>query len=207
MVFLCLEKYMAISDVLRSTAGKLASSPMTEVAGSLLLAGRGRTIMGLFADVTIEEKHKDELTITEHPTEVGSAISDHAYLEAPEVMIKVGWSGGAINLVATYEALQQLQRSTIPLIVSTGKRLYINMLIKSLACTTDVSCENVLMIEITFKKIQMVQSSEAMVPLENQKTPQQTAGVQQGGTVQPQPAEKSSVLSKISDAVGTFLNN
>lgn len=80
--------------------------------------------MGLFADVTIEEKHKDELIITEHPTEAGASISDHAYMEAPELSMKVGWSesagklnryvsnsilGGATSLVAVYETLQQLQ--------------------------------------------------------------------------------------------------
>lgn len=51
--------------------------------------------MGLFADVTIEEKHKDELKITEHPTEAGAAISDHVYKETPELTMKVGWSESA----------------------------------------------------------------------------------------------------------------
>lgn len=66
---------MAIGSLINT----VTSSLLTESVGSLLLAGKGRTIMGLFADVTIEEKHKDELKITEHPTEKGAAISDHAY--------------------------------------------------------------------------------------------------------------------------------
>jgi hypothetical protein len=45
--------------------------------------------MGLFADVTIEEQHSDELNITEHPVETGSPISDHAYMTPPEVTIKL----------------------------------------------------------------------------------------------------------------------
>ena len=50
---------MAISSLINSAI----ASPLTEKAGSLLLAGKGRTIMGLFADVTIEEKHDDEIEI------------------------------------------------------------------------------------------------------------------------------------------------
>ncbi|MFX8433574.1 phage baseplate protein, partial [Acinetobacter baumannii] len=44
---------------------------ITETVGSLLFGGH-RSIMGLFADVVIEENHSDELVITEHPVEKGS---------------------------------------------------------------------------------------------------------------------------------------
>ena len=194
----------------------LSASPFTEKAASLLLAGQGRTIMGLFADVTIEEKHKDELQITEHPTEVGSSISDHAYKDAPEVTMKVGWSesagklnglvgdtmlGGTLGLVGIYETLQQLQNNKVLLVVNTGKRLYTNMLIKSLANTTEMSSENALMIDITFKKVNIVQTHETNVLIENQKSPESTAGVQNGGTVQPQPVQDESILSSIKTAI------
>lgn len=186
---------MAISPLINSAV----SSPLAEKAASLLLAGKGRTIMGLFADVTIEEKHKDEVEITEHPTDVGSPFSDHAYKIPPEVTMKIGWSesAGRLNgmvgdsilsettgLVAVYETLQLLQDNFVRLIVSTGKRLYTNMLIKSLSCTTDMATENVLMIEITLKKVFIVQTAETTVLVENQKTPEVTAGVTNGGTVQ-----------------------
>ncbi|WP_333666291.1 phage baseplate protein [Acinetobacter guillouiae] len=207
---------MSINTILNTALGTVAASPLTEIAGSLLLAGRGRTIMGLFADVTIEEKHKDELVITEHPTEVGSPMADHAYKEPPEVIIKVGWSesAGKLNglvgdsllsettgLVAVYETLQQLQNLKQLLVISTGKRLYSNMLIKSLGCTTDLQTENVLMIEMTLKKVFLVQSSETIVLLDNQTNPATTAGVSNGGTVQATPVNEST-LSKI--ATGIF---
>lgn len=190
---------MAISSILNNTLSNIVSSSLTESVGSLLLAGQGRTIMGLFADVTIEEKHKDELKITEHPTEVGTPISDHAYKEPPEVTMKIGWSesAGRLNgmvgdsilsettgLVAVYEILQQLQNNSVLLIVSTGKRLYTNMLIKSLGCSTDLQTENVLMIDITFKKIIIVKTSETLIAVENQADPASTADVSDGGTVQ-----------------------
>lgn len=194
---------------------------MVEKVGSLLLSGRGRTIMGLFADVTVEEKHKDELKITEHPTEVGAPINDHAYKEAPEVSMKVGWSesagklnglvgdsflSGNTSLNIVYQTLIQLQESAVPLVISTGKRLYTNMLIKSLGCTTDLQNENVLMIDLTFKKINLVQTSETEVLVENQANPAETSGVSDGGTVQPKQASTSALgqLTGVADTGGAY---
>lgn len=203
-----------MNQLITSALGGL-SNPMVEKVGSLLLSGRGRTIMGLFADVTIEEKHKDELKITEHPTEVGAPINDHAYKEAPEVSMKVGWSesagklnglvgdtflGGNTSLNIVYQTLLQLQESAVPLVISTGKRLYTNMLIKSLSCTTDLQTENVLMIDLTFKKINLAQTSETEVLVENQANPAETSGVTDGGTVQPKPVNES-MLSKAKTAL------
>ncbi|WP_442865193.1 hypothetical protein [Acinetobacter sp. HY1485] len=52
---------MTISSVLSGAPNTAMASPITPKVESLLLAGKSRTIMGLFSDVTIEEKHKDEL--------------------------------------------------------------------------------------------------------------------------------------------------
>ena len=206
---------MQINSVLNTALSTFATSPLVDSVGSLLLAGKGRTIMGLFADVTVEEKHKDEMQITEHPTEVGAPISDHAYKIPPEVAIKVGWSESAgrlnglvgntvlsetLGLVAVYETLQKLQDSAVPLVVSTGKRLYTNMLIKTLHNVTDVNSEHVLMIDIVFKRINLVKTSETIVLLENQANPAATAGVSDGGTVQTKPVN-ASVLSSIKSAI------
>ena len=210
---------MSIGTLIDSGLGAVTSVQNTEILGSLLLSGRGRTIMGLFADVTVEEKHKDELKITEHPTEVGAAISDHAYKEPPEVMMKVGWSesagtlngflgdtilGGNTSLTIVYQTLLQLQDQALPLIISTGKRLYTNMLIKSLACTTDLQTENVLMIDITFKKVIMVRTQTTFIAIENQASPEVTAGVADGGTVQAKPLNESA-LSKTTGFIKSVL--
>lgn len=209
-----------MNQLITSALGGL-SNPMVEKVGSLLLSGRGRTIMGLFADVTVEEKHKDELKITEHPTEVGAPINDHAYKEAPEVSMKVGWSesagklnglvgdsflSGNTSLNIVYQTLLQLQESAVPLVISTGKRLYTNMLIKSLGCTTDLQTENVLMIDLTFKKINLVQTSETEVLVENQANPAETSGVSDGGTVQPKQASTSVLgqLTGVADTGGAY---
>ncbi|WP_336152129.1 phage baseplate protein [Acinetobacter sp. 99] len=210
---------MSIGTLIDGGLGAVTSYQNSEILGSLLLSGRGRTIMGLFADVTVEEKHKDELKITEHPTEVGAAISDHAFKEPPEVTMKVGWSesagtlngflgdtilGGNTSLTIVYQTLLQLQEQALPLIISTGKRLYTNMLIKSLGCTTDLQTENVLMIDITFKKVLMVSTQTTFIAIENQASPEATAGVSDGGTVQAKPINESA-LSKTTGFIKSVL--
>lgn len=44
------------------------------------------------AQVTVEERHHDELEITDHPIEQGASISDHAYKRPAEVWIECAWS-------------------------------------------------------------------------------------------------------------------
>lgn len=200
---------------LTSALNTFSSSSLTEKAASLLLAGQGRTIMGLFADVTIEEKHKDTVRSTDHPTEVGSPISDHAYKEPAKLNLKVGWSESAgrlngfvgdsifsetMGLVAVYETLQTLADNFTLLIISTGKRLYTNMLIEDLSCTTDVDTEHVLMIEMQLKKLKLVKSVETTILLENQADPASTAEVQNAGTVQKEEVSTSMLGQILGDA-------
>lgn len=42
--------------------------------------------------VTLEEIHRDEIVITEHPVEKGARIADHFYKQPAEVIIRCAWS-------------------------------------------------------------------------------------------------------------------
>lgn len=59
----------------------------------------------IFPDVVLEERHVDELTITDHPIEVASGglgtVADHCYLEPAEVVMRVGWSPSSRNFLGT----------------------------------------------------------------------------------------------------------
>lgn len=184
---------------------------IVETVGSLLFNNK-RSIMGLFADVVVEENHTDKTVITEHPVEKGSPISDHCYSAPAEVTMKIGWSesagklnkllgstflGGDLSLIAVYEGLRLLQKKL--LIVSTGKRLYTNMLIESLQVTTDLTSENALMVTVNFKKINIASTKETTVQLEDQADPAATGPVQEGGTKQAKPVSES-VLSQVTGA-------
>lgn len=52
----------------------------------------GSTLPDIIAQATFEEKHTDDLEITEHPVEQGAMISDHAYKRPAKLVMNLGWS-------------------------------------------------------------------------------------------------------------------
>lgn len=152
-----------------------------------------RSIGGIVAQVTIEEVQTDELTITDHPVELGAAISDHAYLRPAEVVLRVGWSNSGAGAIAAavqaisgaaegdnyvraiYEKLRALQGKREPFDLLTGKRKYSNMLIAALAVTTDARSENALICTVTCRQVIIAKTVAAKLPERaNQKEPNKT---------------------------------
>lgn len=146
--------------------------------------------------VTFEERGTDRTTITRHPVEQGAEISDHAYMEPAEVMIRAGATnasaaaGGDEGYVATfYGQILALQQTREPFQIQTGKRLYDNMLIESLELTTDEKTEAALMLAILCRQIIIVETSVVSIPpADVQANPQKTSPVQNSGAKQPQPS-------------------
>lgn len=172
-----------------------------------VLFQQGRSIAGIVPNVAIEESHHDELTITDHPVEQGASISDHAYKNPAEVTCRYGWSdsssistlwNGDVNQV--YQQLLDLQQSRVPFDLTTGKRAYSNMLIKSLGVTTDRSSENALMLTAVMRQVIIVQTqATTLQPAESHADPSSTAPVQNTGTKQPQ-ATQTSLLYRIAQS-------
>lgn len=160
------------------------------VAGALSFLGGGsstfRSIGGIVAQATIMERHYDQLTITDHPTEMGSKITDHAYKMPVEVDISIGWGGGSLTPLDTiYKQILDLQSSAVPIVIVTGKRQYKNMLITSLSVVTDQDTENALKVDMQCREIIIVQTQiQSLPPASNQANPSATAYPLNGGTVQ-----------------------
>lgn len=188
---------------------------MTET--TTILLRDGRNIGGIIPDVVIEEQHSDTLTITDHPVEQGAPITDHAFKNPAELTMRVGWStsslalGGVLRGIRAgtllqgklstvrdvYDALLKLQASRQPFDVSTGKRLYKSMLIKSLSVATDGASENALMCTVGLRQVVIVQTRATRMKAETQRNPGRTAPVVQQGTVQPQMADLAGRLPAI----------
>lgn len=66
---------------------------------SSIFIQQGRSIETIMPDVVLEEIHRDDLIITDHPVEKGAGTSDHAFKRPEEVEIRCGWS----NSPAEYE--------------------------------------------------------------------------------------------------------
>jgi len=143
-----------------------------------------RSIGGIIPDVTIEETSLDATKITDHPVEVGAAITDHAFNLPVEVTMRVGWSDSG-NFEgyseAIYGALLQLKAARIPFDISTGKRFYRQMLIQALQNTTDQQTENALIATVSCREI--ILTSTEVSQADGQGSPEQTGDPSQRGQV------------------------
>lgn len=112
------------------------------------------------------------------------------------------------KLADVYDELLALQAKRTPFTVVTGKRVYDNMLMRSLRVTTDRDTENVLMAEAVFQEVIIVATKTATLPpLTQQLNPADTASPTQTSPVQPE-EDKSLGLQmkesgiKLLDAIG-----
>lgn len=184
--------------------GGLAAATALGVVTALFRPARA--IADFYADVTIEETARDDLEITRHPVESGSEITDHAYKQPAEVIIRCGWSNSGFDetgfhgpgfVEGIYDQLLNLQYSRIPFTVVTGKRTYVNMLIASLSQTTDEKTENALIVTVVCRQIILVQTQTTQVaPRAQQAQPENTAATEATGSQQPAAAPNTSLLYK-----------
>ncbi|HBM3264026.1 TPA: hypothetical protein LVN11_000815 [Klebsiella oxytoca] len=184
---------------------------------STLFQQQTRKIGLIVPSVVISEKHSDTLEITEHPVEVGAAISDHAYRRPSEVVMQVGFAGGGslLDLLDTtsfglsaglsprevYQNLLDLQNSRVPFDVVTGKRLYSNMLIRAMEVTTERSTENVLSAVLTLREVIITSTTTSQVAAKaGMKEGANTSAVQNSGVKTPV-QKNESILSRLSGVV------
>lgn len=143
-----------------------------------------RHIGDLSADVTIEEVSNDELAITQHPVEKSADITDHAYSLPARLQVRVGYApNGGKDLQTIYDQYLVLKNARTLLEVQTGKRLYENMLIRSITLVTDAETENALFLAMELQEVILVETQTVAVPANNaQKQPQKTANSLNSGT-------------------------
>ena len=167
--------------------------------------GQNRVIGPITVQTIINEETNDTLTITKQPVQQGASITDHAYLEPTVLTMTIlqqeynpisqlvqTFSGGGLSQI--YQEFLALQSSRQPFNVLTPKRVYTDMLMSVLRCTTDKSTENILSLNVSFQQVFIVSVGTARVPPSRQASPKKTAATQKTG---PQ-----SVISSVAQAVG-----
>lgn len=162
-----------------------------DAAGPALLRfGYPRSIGMIVPDVTIEEAHVDTLQITDHPVEVGATISDHAFMMPPEVTMTVAFAnskaGDDMHARQMYNALLMLQQRREPFQVSTGKRIYQKMLVRTLMINTSLETESTLMVVATLRHVIITDTQGGMQGDQSsggQANPASTAPVGDAGSI------------------------
>lgn len=182
---------------------------------STLFSLQSRKIGLIVPDVVISEKHSDTLEITEHPVEDKAPVADHAFRRPSDLVMEVGFSGGGslLDLLDTssiglslglspkevYQELIDLQRSRVPFSVTTGKRIYTNMLIRVLDVTTEKATENVLSASLTLREVLITQTQSVNVADKGDMTEGvSTSEVQNSGVKSTIPGDDASFLQKLS---------
>jgi hypothetical protein len=194
----------------------------------------GSIMSDFAAQAVVEEKHHDEMEITNHPMEQGANITDHMFKHPAEVTLRLGWSNSpssngslvnaglaaaaslspAISAIANvgsivqgaygllsglngsevdqikmiYGMLLQLQSRRALFTLYTGKRVYTNMVCKTLMSENDFKTEHSLPITMTCKQIILVNSYTTELPKSTQAKPAKTASPVSKGSISAIPA-------------------
>jgi hypothetical protein len=171
---------------------------------------RQRNIGGFVASVTLEEIGTDRTEITRHPIEQGAAITDHAYLHPPELIVRPGWSNSDLAGLGDPNYVQEIYKKFLalmgtrqPFTVVTGKRVYKDMLIEEITVPTDVATENSFKPTIRMRNVILVRTQTASLPSPDvMKSPGATAPDSPQGTKQLGPAPNVNTLA--APSVGEF---
>jgi hypothetical protein len=177
-----------------------------KVFPNLLALPKSIKIGDIEAQTALEEIHHDALQITQHPVEAGASITDHSFARQAELLLTVGWSnsnlkailgaiesafrGGTMSksdyVTGVYSKLLALQKSKVPATITTGLRVYDNMLISGLTVKRDQRTSQILLVEASFLEVIIVSTQSTTLPAkENQADPKSTAEVQDSGWKQP----------------------
>lgn len=183
------------------------TSLVGDVVQALFFRGQVVTIGELSPDVTLEEQLQDSVTVTDHPVEIGASISDHAFVNPSEVMLHIGFTDSKDFLSSflgsssptpaeAYEQLRQMMTDRDPLDIVTSRRAYTDMLIQSIAVTTDEKTSNILLANVKLRQVILVSTSTTALKPAAQAAPDKTSSVSNVGTKLPSKV-KESALSTI----------
>lgn len=168
----------------------------------------GRLIGNIIPDIVIEENTVDSWEVTAHPVQQGASISDHKYRKPISLKMSMMYQGGsASELGLVYQKLLDLQASVDLFDVMTPKRIYSNMEIISLSCTTDQRTENVLSITGEFREVVIVDVVVSNVPARaKHKNAKKTGGTSKTGAKTAKdtkpPEDKNTLFKKTLNAIG-----
>lgn len=181
----------------------ILSAAGVAIAGQVedVLLRQGRGIAGIIPQVVIEEKHRDELVITNHPVQSGANITDHAFKQPTMLSLRYGWSNsgalftldlGTPSVNDVYDMLLKLQAGRQPFDVVTARYKYSNMLIRSIDLVTDITTQNAIVVDVMLQQVILVQTqATTLKDASLMSMPDKTAGVTNAGVKQPVPVPQS----------------
>lgn len=158
-----------------------------------LIAQPGTTIGDIVPHVTVEEVYRDEVVTTDHPVELGAAVTDHAFRRPPVFEIRCGWSnstgGSSAIVMQVYEQLRALQEQARaqPIDVFTPRRMYDNMVMGALQVIRDANSNSIIACSMILRQIIIVEAQTTGGDAAKQADPASTASPGDAGPVSTTP--------------------
>lgn len=185
---------MSVNPILDLTAANLKSFVYVKT-----------NIGGWFFDAVLDLTHTSTLTITTHPIQIGSSVTDYAFLQPRTLSMNIGmtdaahsfipgqFDGGGSRSVQAYNVLLQLQKMRIPVQVYTRLGLYQNMLVSTLTVQDDHTTVNGLSCTVDLQELLVATVSTVAISANPAVTGKATKGKQQP---QKPPPSVLSILTK-----------
>lgn len=144
-------------------------------------------------DAYFNINHESTLSITKHPIQTGSNISDHAFIEPNVLSFEVGmsdvmkdistsnyesFSSDATRSITAYKILKQLQTNRIPINVYTKLWNYTNMLIETISAPDNNETAYALKASVTLKETLVASVSTVKISQRAQKSESTNEGDQ-----------------------------
>jgi len=175
----------------------------------MALVGVRTSIGDLYFDADFRIDHTGKVTTTDHPVEIGSNISDHAYVEPDEVSIEIGVSdsayaadnfGTGMRSVTAFQELRKAKSRREPLTVVTRLNTYKNMLITSIIAPDDFTTMNAFRATVMLREILMAETHTVSISPRASAQPQKTNRTNSGAKQPEQP--RQSVLRQAATQLG-----
>ena len=160
-----------------------------------LISNPGTMIGDIIPHVTIEEVYRDEVVTTDHPVEMGAAVTDHAFRRPATIEIRCGWSNSTAQssgcVAQVYEQLLALQEESRerPVDIFTPRRFYETMVMGQVQAIRDPNSNAILACSVACRKIIIVESQTTGGDAGTQADPASTASPADSGPVSTTPGQ------------------
>jgi hypothetical protein len=153
----------------------------------------------LVLDAAPSQRHQHDVDVTEHPVELGAAVTDHVRPKPRVLQVE-----GVFVDATTWATLNRLAEGATLLTVTTVLETYENMVLSSLSAPRDASTGDVLRFSATFRRIVFAESQRVTIRIPKAKT---ARGKQPSSAASAEAAaaaseKRQSYLSVFSDFVG-----
>ena len=184
---------MSLADIAIDAADEIVGDI---AAPYVLLYNTARSIGGIIPDVTIREVLADTFTITNHPVEGGTPISDHTFANPKVAELTLAWSDATAGYpgyyALAYQALLNLAATRQAFDFYTDTRSYPSMLFGEIVKQSDTNTDQAAFVTIRLQEL-ITSQTDGGTSSANMSQPQQTGTEASVGTQTLQPAPQASV--------------